>query len=53
MKHTLLPSLYPSSKLLLQKNIHKKAYNEMNINDFVSILMDIGLYSAMINAKTT
>ena len=34
------------------KIIHKKDYNGININDFIRDLMDIGLYSAVIDAKT-
>ena len=35
------------------KIIHKKDYNGININDFIRDLMDIGLYSVVIDAKTT
>ena len=35
------------------KIIHKKDYNGININDFIRDLMDIGLYSAVIDAKST
>ena len=35
------------------KLIHKKDYNGININDFIRDLMDIGLYSGVIDAKST
>ena len=35
------------------KLIHKKDYNGININDFIRDLMDIGLYSSVIDAKST
>ena len=35
------------------KRIHKKDYNGININDFIRGLMDIGLYSGVIDAKST
>ena len=35
------------------KRIHKKDYNGININDFIRDLMDIGLYSGVIDAKST
>ena len=35
------------------KIIHKKEYNRININDFNRDLVDIGLYSAVIDAKST
>ena len=41
------------AKLLLQKLFTKKEYNGININDFIRDLVDIGLYSAVIDAKST
>ena len=35
------------------KRIHKKDYNGISINDFIRDLMDIGLYSGAIDAKST
>ena len=35
------------------KLIHKKDYNGININDFIRDLMDIGLYSGVIDANST
>ena len=35
------------------KIIHKKDYNGININDFIRHLMDIVLYSVVIDAKST
>ena len=48
------PMFYTSS-LTEGRGFHKKRLqnNKFNINDFIHDLMDIGLYSAVIDAKTT